>query len=67
MHIPSSKPGHEGYTVFVVDFHETMSSEVFLLEAAHPERGPIARIKLPLRLRNQVHGTWVEERDLPAI
>jgi carotenoid cleavage dioxygenase-like enzyme len=65
VHIPSSKPGHEGYLAFVVDFHETMSSEVFLLEAAHPERGPIARIKLPLRLRNQVHGTWVEERELP--
>jgi carotenoid cleavage dioxygenase-like enzyme len=65
VHIPSSAPGHEGYLAFAVDFHETMSSEVHLLEAAHPERGPLARIKMPLRLRNQVHGTWVDEEQLP--
>ncbi len=65
VHLPSKQAGHEGYLLFVVDFHDTMSSEVHLLAAEHPERGPLARIKLPLRLRNQVHGAWVEESELP--
>ncbi|HEX7081970.1 MAG TPA: carotenoid oxygenase family protein [Gammaproteobacteria bacterium] len=64
VHVPSRVPDHEGYLVFAVDFHETMSSEIFLLEAEHPERGPIARIKMPMRLRNQVHGTWVPAEEL---
>lgn len=59
MHIPSAQPDHEGYLIFAVDAHETMSSDVVILEAARPSAGPIARIRMPMRLRNQVHGTWV--------
>jgi carotenoid cleavage dioxygenase-like enzyme len=59
VHVPSSQPGHEGYLLFAVDLHETMGSEVQIVLAEHPERGPIARIELPLRLRDQVHGCWV--------
>jgi len=61
IHIPSEKEGHEGYLLFVVDLHEKWLSEAHLLEAEHPEKGPIARIQIPFRLRNQVHGTWVPE------
>ena len=66
VHIPSRQAGHEGYLVYAVDLHATMSSEVHLLEAEHPENGPIARIQMPLRLRNQVHGSWVPEEQIPA-
>jgi carotenoid cleavage dioxygenase-like enzyme len=59
MHIPSTQAGHEGYLVFAVDVHETMSSEIHVLSAEHPERGALARIAMPMRLRNQVHGSWV--------
>lgn len=59
MHIPSVQAGHEGYLVFAVDLHETMSSEIHVLSAEHPERGALARIGMPMRLRNQVHGSWV--------
>lgn len=59
IHIPSEQPGHEGYLALVVDDHDTYLSEVALLEAEHIDRGPIARIKLPIRLRPQVHGNWV--------
>lgn len=65
VHIPSAQPGHEGYLVFVVDLHDANLSEVVVLEAATPERGPLARIQLPLRLRCQVHGNWVPASDLP--
>jgi carotenoid cleavage dioxygenase len=59
VHITSKQPGHEGYLLFVVDRHDMMGSEIHLLEAARPERGPLARIAVPFRLRCQVHGTWV--------
>ena len=65
VHIASSEPGHEGYLLFVVDFHATLSSQAHILSAAHPEAGPIAKIHFPMRLRNQVHGSWVPEADLP--
>ena len=59
VHIPSRKPGHEGYLAFVVDLHDVRGSEVWMVEAEHLDVGPIARIELPLRLRCQVHGNWV--------
>jgi len=59
VHIPSNDPAHEGYLAFVVDLHDQNLSEVHLVEASHPERGSLARIKIPLRLRSGVHGTWV--------
>ena len=58
-HIPSATPGHEGYLAFIVDQHAENQSEVFVLEAEHIEKGPLARIKVPLRLRVGVHGNWV--------
>lgn len=58
-HVPSRTPGHEGYLGFIVDRHDQNLSEVFLLEAGGIERGPVARIKVPLRLRVGVHGNWV--------
>jgi carotenoid cleavage dioxygenase len=59
VHIPSRVPGHEGYLAFLVDLHDEHVSEMFVLEAARIERGPVARIKIPLRLRVGVHGNWV--------
>ncbi len=65
IHIPSKQSGHEGYLAFVADLHDQNLSEAILVEAEHLDRGPIARIKLPLRLRPQVHGTWVQAEQLP--
>ena len=64
VHIPSSKPGHEGWLAFVVDQHTENLAEVWIVEAEHPDKGPIARIKVPMRLRSAVHGTWVDVKDL---
>jgi carotenoid cleavage dioxygenase len=65
IHIPSKIPGHEGYLAFVVDLHDQQLSEVAVVEAEHLEKGPIARIKIPFRLRVQVHGNWVPDTVLP--
>jgi carotenoid cleavage dioxygenase-like enzyme len=59
VHIPSKIPGHEGYLALVVDLHAENLSDVLILDAEHIDRAPLARIKVPLRLRTQVHGNWV--------
>jgi len=63
VHIPSKKPGHEGYLAFVCDMHDQQLSEVAIVEAGNIEKGPIARIKVPFRLRVQVHGNWVPAEE----
>jgi carotenoid cleavage dioxygenase-like enzyme len=39
-------------------------SEVAIVEAGNIEKGAIARIKVPFRLRVQVHGNWVPANEL---
>ncbi len=57
IHIPSQAPGHEGWLAFVADLHDEGLSEAVIVEAE--ELKPVCRIKIPMRLRCQVHGTWV--------
>jgi carotenoid cleavage dioxygenase-like enzyme len=59
VHIPSRKPGHEGYLGYIVDRHDENQAEFHITEAQHLESGPVARIKVPMRLRSGVHGNWV--------
>ena len=61
VHIASQDPAHEGWLLFIVDMHESHHTEAHLIEAEHPEKGAVARIMIPFRFRNQVHGTWVPE------
>jgi carotenoid cleavage dioxygenase len=48
------------------DYHTNTSqlSEVAIVEAGNIEKGVIARIKVPFRLRVQVHGNWVPANEL---
>jgi carotenoid cleavage dioxygenase len=48
----------------VADLHDTQLSDMLVFEAEHLDKGPIATIHLPLRLRNQVHGNWVTAEEL---
>jgi carotenoid cleavage dioxygenase len=59
VHIRSATPGHEGYLGFICDKHAQNQSEVYVLEAEHIEKGPLARIKVPFRMRVGVHGNWI--------
>jgi carotenoid cleavage dioxygenase-like enzyme len=59
VHIASRKPGHEGYLLYIVDRHDQNQAEVHVTEAQQLEKGPIARVFVPLRLRSGVHGNWV--------
>jgi hypothetical protein len=42
-----------------------MLSSILVLDTAALERGPIAIIELPFRLRAGIHGSWVPAGDLP--
>jgi carotenoid cleavage dioxygenase len=64
IHVPSKQPGHEGYLIMTVHLHDSMLAEVLVLEAGQIEKGPLARIKMPIRLRHQVHGSWVSDEAL---
>jgi carotenoid cleavage dioxygenase-like enzyme len=66
VHVPSGKPGHNGYLIFVVDraAEEDFKSELLIIDADNITAPPLARVKLPVPLRPQVHGWWVSAAQL---
>lgn len=69
VHVPSTRPGHEGWLLSMVD--QQLSGDDFrhalwVIDAAHVEAGPVAKVPVPHRLRPQVHGWWVGSSDLNA-
>lgn len=42
-----------------------MLTSIIILDAMSLASGPVAIIELPFRLRNGIHGSWVDGRDLP--
>lgn len=54
----------DGYLLALVNNYETMSSELHLLDTADFTRAQ-AKILLPVRLRQGLHGSWVDGRDAP--
>lgn len=65
--VPSGDGSESGHLLVVVDHHDTATASVLVLDAAHIDSEPIARIRLPMRLRDAFHGTWVSEvaRGIP--
>lgn len=62
----SDAPEGDGYIIAVVDNMVTNYSDLVILEAQALEEGPIARLKLPIRLRSGLHGNWADESKLPS-
>lgn len=60
VHIPSSQDGHEGYLAIVGELKDKDRCDVYLFNAETLDEGPIATIRMPLRLRDAVHGNWVQ-------
>lgn len=55
---PGSSVEGDGYLMCLVDNVITNYSHLALFHATQIQDGPIARIKLPFRLRSGLHGTW---------
>ena len=56
----------DGWLLALVDNHVTNYSDLCLFDAQAVGRGPIVRAKLPLRLRQGLHGNWVPAAKLEA-
>jgi carotenoid cleavage dioxygenase len=50
----------DGYLVALIDNHITNYSDLAVFDAQRVDEGPIARAKLPTRLRQGLHGNWAE-------
>lgn len=48
-----------GYVLCVIERHDEQRSDVGVFDARNLAAGPLALIRLPLRLRGAIHGTWV--------
>src|SRR5271170_2662127 len=53
------RPEADGYLIVFLNHVDTMISSLAILDTRDLSAGPIARIKLPFRLRSGVHGSWV--------
>ena len=56
----------DGYVITVGTRIREMRTDVFLLDALRLAEGPIATIRLPLRLRPGYHGSWAPRAQLTA-
>ncbi len=66
--IPRSKdaPEGDGWMVALVDDHVRNYSDLCIFDACDVAKGPIARAKLPIRLRQGLHGNWAAADQLAA-
>lgn len=67
LHVPSAE--HEGWLITFVDHQtgeNTFEHFAWVLEAGAIAKGPVASIRIPTRLRPQVHGWWVSQAQLDA-
>jgi carotenoid cleavage dioxygenase len=59
-----NSPEGDGFLLVAVNRLADMHSELVVLDALALEDGPIARLRLPMRLRPGLHGTWVDRSAL---
>lgn len=67
VHVPAAAEGHEGWLIVTIDRMngpDDYSSELWVLDAGDITARPVAKVKLPRRLRPQVHGWWVPAAEL---
>ena len=67
VHVPSSTAGHEGWLITFIDHQigeNAFEHAAWIIEAGNIAAGPVAKIRIPARMRPQVHGWWVPEAQL---
>lgn len=60
----STAPEGDGYLITIANRRDVKLSCILILDANDVESGPVAIIELPFRLRNGIHGSWVQRSDL---
>lgn len=69
VHVPSSKPGHDGWLLTVVQQQigpTQFKNALWIVDAGRVGAGAVAKVAIPQRLRPQVHGWWVSAVQLAA-
>lgn len=56
----------EGYVVALVDDHISNYTDLCFFDAQRVDEGPIARAKLPVKLRQGLHGNWSTAAQLSS-
>lgn len=56
-------PEGDGFLLVVVNRLDRMHSDLVILDALRIEAGPVAVLRMPMRLRAGLHGTWVGAHD----
>ena len=56
----------DGYILVVADRYREGRNVLLLFEASDITRGPLAEIKLPFKLMDGLHGSWVDGKDVDA-
>lgn len=59
-------PEGDGYIIALCNRYEQQLSDLVILDAQHIAEGPIATVRLPLRIRAGLHGNWVPADQLPV-
>lgn len=59
-------PEGEGYILGIVNRRDEHRCDLVILDAQNMEAGPVAVIKIPLRLKYGIHGNWVPSTKLAA-
>ncbi|OJD31432.1 carotenoid oxygenase [Diplodia corticola] len=54
----------EGYVVALVNRLDELRNDVVIMDARDLARGPLATVRLPLKLKLGLHGNWVDAREI---
>ncbi|KAF7552061.1 hypothetical protein G7Z17_g4582 [Cylindrodendrum hubeiense] len=54
----------EGWLIALLNHLDVLRNDIVILDALNIAAGPVATIKLPLKLRLGLHGNFVDERDI---
>jgi carotenoid cleavage dioxygenase-like enzyme len=57
----------DGYLIGVASNYSEMRSELVITDAQRLSEGEIARVILPFRINQQVHGVWADANELPLV
>jgi carotenoid cleavage dioxygenase-like enzyme len=61
---PGSHVEGDGYVMALVNRLSEMRNDLVILDAQRVDAPPLAMIRLPMRLRNGLHGIWVERQAI---
>ncbi len=60
-------PEGDGYVIALLNHLNGDNTELVVLNSLNMAAGPVARIKIPFRLRMSLHGNWTPAKALEAV